>query len=723
MGCGPPDPEDEPPEIGETLADWQPEAPADPEAPRLDECPEGWAPVADDDDGFATVCEPWPTASAPECPPGQIQPPGEAACRILGPACPPDGWPEDLPGDRLVLHVQAGADPEGDGSLEAPFDTLGAALDEAPDGAIIAVAAGTYVEDVTLRASVTLWGACTQETAIVSASPNASEATVWIRSAGTGLRNLVIGGDRGGVAVVGGDVHLENVEIREALGAGLVLHTGASATAEHLAIRGTRTRADGTVGRGIAAQAGSEMSARWVLVEGSGDVAVIATQQATVHLEDAAILRSVGQPDGSFGRGVQVLSGGHVILHRTVIEANRDHGVHLAATNSRLTAEDLVVRGTLPRGRDGAFGRGLGALEGAQVRIVRGTFDRNREGGAIVGADAYMRLEDTVVRRTLPQQLGNIEGWGLGADAGGHLELHRVRVEGNREVGLFIDGDGTRLTAEDLVVMQTQSSAGDGTFGRGLQIQDGALASIIRGRVEANRQIGIAVDNLGTEVHLIDVAVVGTLPEEGTGSLGRGIHVQRGAQLQMLRGLLAENHETALLVATPYSLVGLDQVAIRDTRSEIGVGLAGRGIGVYESTLLARGIRLDRNREAGIMVDGATGRAVIEDAVIADTMERACATDLCAGAGGGVGAVSSDGASIDMRRFLVTRSAFIGIQLTRNGEMDLHEGEVSYNPIGANVQNDGFDIERLMDQVRYRENDVNLDSRQAHVPDPWVPTD
>jgi len=49
--------------------------------------------------------------------------------------------------------------------------------------------------------------------------------------------------------------------------------------------------------------------------------------------------------------------------------------------------------------------------------------------------------------------------------------------------------------------------------------------------------------------------------------------------------------------------------------------------------------------------------------------------------------------------------------------MDLHDGVVSYNRIGANVQTGGFDIERLMDRVIYIDNDRNLDMSDLPVPD------
>lgn len=48
-------------------------------------------------------------------------------------------------------------------------------------------------------------------------------------------------------------------------------------------------------------------------------------------------------------------------------------------------------------------------------------------------------------------------------------------------------------------------------------------------------------------------------------------------------------------------------------------------------------------------------------------------------------------------------------------------GEVSDNPIGVNVQVAGFDLDRLMEGVVYRDNGRNIDGESLPVPDPVLP--
>ena len=59
--------------------------------------------------------------------------------------------------------------------------------------------------------------------------------------------------------------------------------------------------------------------------------------------------------------------------------------------------------------------------------------------------------------------------------------------------------------------------------------------------------------------------------------------------------------------------------------------------------------------------------------------------------------------------------ALCGVMVVE-GDLDLADGEVSKNPIGASVQDEGFDFGRLSDGVIYLENESNLDARAVPTP-------
>ena len=76
---------------------------------------------------------------------------------------------------------------------------------------------------------------------------------------------------------------------------------------------------------------------------------------------------------------------------------------------------------------------------------------------------------------------------------------------------------------------------------------------------------------------------------------------------------------------------------------------------------------------------------------------------------------------LEVERFRVTRAALVGVQVSRDGAMDLHDGEIAENPVGANVQVPDYDFSRLTDRVFYRDNGTNLDSSTLFVPEPTTP--
>ncbi len=82
---------------------------------------------------------------------------------------------------------------------------------------------------------------------------------------------------------------------------------------------------------------------------------------------------------------------------------------------------------------------------------------------------------------------------------------------------------------------------------------------------------------------------------------------------------------------------------------------------------------------------------------------------------------SSERPKIDepaLGRFVVDGCDICGVHVARAGELDLTNGIVSGCALGACVQVEGFDVTRLQEDVRYRDNDVNLDATDLPVPEP-----
>ena len=127
--------------------------------------------------------------------------------------------------------------------------------------------------------------------------------------------------------------------------------------------------------------------------------------------------------------------------------------------------------------------------------------------------------------------------------------------------------------------------------------------------------------------------------------------------------------------------------------------------------------RIERNREIAIAAWEPGTRITMTDVRVLDTLERTCATDACAGFGQGVSLGAYRGAEIAAESFEIAGSALAGIQIARDGAIDLTGGTVSGHPIAVNIQVPEYDVSRLTHGVVYRDNDVQLDAAALPLPD------
>lgn len=243
---------------------------------------------------------------------------------------------------------------------------------------------------------------------------------------------------------------------------------------------------------------------------------------------------------------------------------------------------------------------------------------------------------------------------------GGQLTLTRAWIREQLTSGPLL-GEGGQLIAEDLVLTDTHPNTRGG--GYGMFVNAGSSATLTNAWIERASSAGLVVSGTGARVDATNLTVLGSVPASD-GYLGRGIQVQLGAHLEA------------------------DRVRVED---------------VYESGL--------------IVSQGAT--ASVRDLRVRAVVERACTSAGCPPAGNGV-ASYLDGA-LSLERFAISNVALAGLQLAENGAIDAADGEVFDNPVGINLQTEGYDLSRLMDRVLYYGNGVNLDATSFEIPDPTPP--
>jgi len=369
--------------------------------------------------------------------------------------------------------------------------------------------------------------------------------------------------------------------------------------------------------------------------------------------------------DGRFtGQGILVRAGATLTLDRAALVANHTAALGASQPDTVLVATDVAVVDTVQSvdARQGGFG--IGFVDGATGTLLRVAIERNQGGGLFsLLENAHVDAEHLVIRDTEAHDFlgggGAAIGVGLGATATVRKAWFARNTAGS--IGVF---QGSSLVAEDLVVVDTQSDAQLAYLGIGLGAEQ-ADVTLTRAAFHRNRLASIMVGEEGMAFVATDLAIRETIEQEVDSDYGYGMQIGYGATADIRRALVSGSRRGGIVVAQPGTVV------------------------------------------------------TFEDLAIADTFERACLPDCPREAGGGgTGLASLDGATVDITRFRVAQSALCGVQLTGSSGLDLHEGEVTGNVVGANVQTESFDLFRLQDRVVYRENERDLDAASLPVPTP-----
>ena len=323
--------------------------------------------------------------------------------------------------------------------------------------------------------------------------------------------------------------------------------------------------------------------------------------------------------------------------------------------------------------RVGATDSGPSRAWGSAV-AGRGTLQLDRvvvegaEGAGVFagGTGARVLLESTVVRGTRPLPNGTF-GRGLNIQQGAEAQVRRAVVDDNRDVGVFVALDAT-LLLEDTVVRGTREKASDGTGGRGLNVQDGAEAQVRRAVVDDSREYGVFVHTNGSLL-LEDAVVRGTRERALDGAVGRGLNVEQGAEVQVRRAVVDDNRDIGVVVAGDASLL-LEDAVVRGTRERALDGAFGQGLNVEQGAEAeVRRAVMDDNREIGVFVD-TNGSLLLEDAVVRGTRERASDGNF------GRGLNVQDGAEAQVRRAVMDDNRQVGVFVGGTGSSLLLEDAV-----------------------------------------------
>ena len=416
----------------------------------------------------------------------------------------------------------------------------------------------------------------------------------------------------------------------------------------------THPRIDGTGGRGISAEDGATLRAVGCSVDQNTDIGISASGAgATVYLAAVQIRETQPEADGTDGWGLGAQRGALLRAENCLVEHNSDVGIFVGHEGTAAHLSNVEVLDTRLDG-DGARGRGIEVNQGAVLSAENCRIANNSEAGFFAADEGtIVSLDGVDVQDTQPVASGAL-GWGIVVQTGASLEAKECRIEGNTEIGITLIGEGTTATLSNVDVVGTQPND-DLDYGRGIQLQAGPTLWAENCLVEGNSEVGVFVNELGSVAYLDDVEVRETRPR-ADGTLGRGIVIQHGASLYAEDSVFDSNAEIGIF-ANYADTVLLENVEVNQTcrasNMTVATGVVSQrgstviasdvvvteteGVGLYASsmgTLTCTGCEIGASAFAGAIVMGGSDLH-LSDSTISDTTADA-------NEGGGIGIYASE---------------------------------------------------------------------------------
>ena len=592
-------------------------------------------------------------------------------------ACVPEACGASRWGDTVVdpetVFVDANAEPNGDGSEDAPFQSIQLGADRAAErseGATVAIAAGTYAELLLLGAShnrVELVGRCHELVTLDGTPGSLSESTLTIRgNAYTApvvtLQGMTIAeGPGGGMWLQDTEVSARDLAVVANTWVGILI-TGerATVTLEHSSVTDTVDNQRWGIAWGIVVQSGASLTADQVTVERNAGIGVSAVSANThVSLSECTIADTLPLVDGNASFGVFADAGASLTATACQIVRNTGGGVRGRAPETRVRLVDTVVADNLPSPDDSA-GWGVSSTFGAEITVEKSAVERNHGAGIFAeSVGSTIALYDTVIADTHPGD-GGLSGHGLRATFGAAVTAQSCLISGNHSTGVYAYGTDTTIQLSDTTVEETQMST-TGAMGRGIAATAGASVTAESCLLSNNHASAVHAAGEETRGHLVDSTLTDTWPSDADDD-GRGINVQTGATLVAESCLVQRSHQVGVQVSGPGTVATLVGTTVTETQPQAD-GKKGRGVSAQDgATVTVTSSIIADNYEIGAFALGEGTTVSLVDTTVSETKMETSGTL-------GRGLVAQAGGVLLVDNSVVERAHGLGVWASGEGSL------------------------------------------------------
>ncbi len=500
-------------------------------------------------------------------------------------------------------------------------------------------------------------------------------------------------------------VTLDRVRLHRNRGRGIMLSDpGSKLSASRLVVEHTRSTSApelGTImGRGLDLQKGATLKIELGRFSHNRDSGIIVFDaKSTIVLSDLLVEHTLPEElVQKLGRGIDLENTGDVTLRRVWLRDNQDAGLFVYGDTARVTAEDLLVEGTMPIAANAKHGRGINVQNdpkmsgqtGPRLKLARVRLSANHDIGlAAFGAGIRVEATDLVVDGTITA-IGSMAG-GRGVEIGDHawLDLRRAWLHGNQSAGLRAAGAKATIHGRDVLISGGMAADAGSKFGRGLVVFDGALATLHRARVTRVVDIGMLIQEKAW-LWASDVSVDRTWPRPH-GRLGRGVDVSDDSSATLVGVRVLDNRELGAGVKD--GVLKLVGALVAGTKAQkldnlLGFGLLSEHIHKKDGRMDVISSVVRANRTVGALAN--RGHWSMKGTVIGGTLP-AVLVDVQADAGG---EIMADGiivqeAALSATEVVVCDNLRAGIVMTANTSVKLSRAAITGNTWGVVGANDG----------------------------------
>ncbi|MBX3185741.1 MAG: right-handed parallel beta-helix repeat-containing protein [Labilithrix sp.] len=299
--------------------------------------------------------------------------------------------------------------------------------------------------------------------------------------------------------------------------------------------------------------------------------------------------------------GVSLGSGASLTLEDSVVDGNTLAGVIIADGNARADLARVVIRNTRPS-NEGDRGVGIN-VQGKSVLVARDcAFAGNHTQNVRVSTESEATLERIVSRDGRPTPAADY-GRGIQVQQGARATITRAAFLDNHDIGI-VAGDDTRIDLREVIVARTKLAA-SGQFGRALNAHGRAIVQGEHVHLHDNHDATVMVAEAGTSVSLVASTVVDT-DYDKEGLAGRAVTTQEGASFEMRDGAVVGSKEVAVVVFGRGSRATLRRTVIRQTAPNWGDYFGHGAMASFGGTLALEDVEVAESFGTGIAIgDGA----------------------------------------------------------------------------------------------------------------------